>query len=30
MIMEIIIITAALAYAAGIYVGRNWAKFTTE
>lgn len=29
--MEVIIlITSAIMYAAGIYVGRNWSKFTTE
>lgn len=29
--MEVIIlITGIITYAAGIYVGRNWSKFTTE
>ena len=29
-IMIIIVISIISAYAAGIYVGRNWKKFTTE
>lgn len=30
MSIDIILIISVLSYAAGIYVGRNWTKFTTE